>query len=255
MCLLVFAWRVHPELPLVFAGNRDEFHDRPAEAAHWWREPEGMLGGKDLKAGGSWLGIHRNGRFAVVTNYREPAVDTGGMRSRGDLVLDSLASQAPLVEWTDGLATRRDDYGGFNLIVGDGERLHYLTNRGDDRLDLAPGIYGLSNRRLNTPWPKVTTVRDGLSGLIDTQQVDSGSLFDLLADRTPVPDDKLPRTGVPLEWERALSAVFIAGPRYGTRACTVVLIREDGRASFWERRFEPEGDCTGEEQFELTIRV
>jgi uncharacterized protein with NRDE domain len=241
MCLLIFAWRVHPEFPLVFAGNRDEFHDRPAEATHWWREPEGILAGKDLRAGGSWLGINRNGRFAVVTNYREPEAATSGRRSRGELVVGFLASTRPVVDWMDELNARQDDYGGFNLIVGDGGQMHFLTNRGEDSRFLDPGIYGLSNHSLDTPWPKVVAARDGLRKVIEGESLSAESLFNLLADRRTAPDDELPQTGVPQEWERALSAAFIAGPWYGTRASTVVLVGNDGRVRFSERRFGPSG--------------
>ncbi len=251
MCLLAFAWRVHPDFPLVVVGNRDEFHGRPADPAHWWRSPEGILAGRDLQAGGSWLGLNRNGRFAVVTNYREPGVPTSGRRSRGELVVDFLSSSGPVADWMDELDRRGGDYGGFNLVIGEGDQLHYLTNRGDGRRFLQPGIYGLSNRRLDTPWPKVVAARSGLRQLIDDDRVDPKSLFDLLSDRTPATDDELPHTGVPLEWERALSAAFINGPDYGTRASTVVRIDTEGAVEFEERRFGPNAVFEGESRFSL----
>jgi uncharacterized protein with NRDE domain len=249
MCLLAFAWRVHPQYPLVLAGNRDEFHDRPAEAARWWDEPEGILAGRDLQAGGSWLGVNRGGRFAVVTNYREPGVATSGRRSRGELVVAFLASSEPVVDWLDALNRRQDEYGGFNLIIGDGEQLHYLSNRGEDRRFLDPGIYGLSNHRLDTPWPKVATARAGLQRLVERDRVRCEELFQLLADRTPAAESELPDTGVPLQWERLLSSVFIVDPRYGTRVSTVVLIGTDGQCRLEERRFNPEGQREGEARF------
>jgi len=251
MCLLAFAWCVHPGFPLVLVGNRDEFHDRPAEPAHWWSAPEGILAGRDLQAGGSWLGLSRRGRFAVVTNYREPGVVTSGRRSRGELVVDFLSSAATSEEWMAELAEHQDGYGGFNLVIGDGEQLYYLTNRGDGRQILKPGIYGLSNHRLDTPWPKVVAARSGLRRMIDEDRVDSGGLFDLLSDRTPAPDDELPHTSVSLEWERALSAAFIDGPEYGTRASTVVRIDATGSAEFEERRFSPNAVFAGESRFSL----
>jgi len=249
MCLLVFAWRVHPGFPLVLVGNRDEFHGRPADPAHWWSSPEGILAGRDLQAGGSWLGLNRSGRFAVVTNYREPGFVTSGRRSRGELVVDFLSSPATTEGWMDGLAEKQDEYGGFNLVIGDGNHLHYLTNRSADRRYLESGIYGLSNRRLDTPWPKVVAARSGLGRMIDEGRVDHETLFDLLADRTPAPDDELPRTGVPLEWERALSAAFIDGPEYGTRASTVVRIDNDGAVEFEERRYGPNAVFDGGTRF------
>lgn len=253
MCLVVFAWKVHPDYPLIVAGNRDEFHRRPAAPAAWWDEPDGILGGRDLEAGGSWLGIARTGRFAVVTNYREPVSDRSGDRSRGELVVGALNHQGPFPDWISGLDQRAEAYGGYNLIVRDGDELHSLTNRGENRLDLEPGIYGLSNRRLDTPWPKVVVAREGLRGLIAEDRIDPDALFDLLSDSTPAPDDELPHTGVPIEWERALSAVFIVGPEYGTRAATVVLIGADQAVTFHERGFDPSG--TDVETADFSFRV
>ncbi len=249
MCLLVFAWRSLPGYSLILAGNRDEFHNRPAQAAHWWEEPNGIFAGRDLQAGGSWLGVSRAGRFAVVTNFREPGTATSGRRSRGELVVDFLSASATTLEWTDRLAEIQDEYGGFNLIIGDGEQIHHLTNRGEDRPCLDPGIYGLSNHHLDTPWPKVTAARAGLRRLVDDDRVEPDALFELLSDRTPVPDRELPHTGVPLEWERLLSSVFIVDPRYGTRASTIVLVGADGRHEFEERRFDQDGEVEGESCF------
>jgi uncharacterized protein with NRDE domain len=253
VCLLVLAWQILPDVPLVLAGNRDEFHQRPAAACHWWREPPGILGGRDLEAGGGWLAVNRAGRLAVVTNVREPGAKVTGQRSRGELVVDVLSFDGPVRDWIAGLDERRAEFAGFNLMIRDGEDLHSLTNRGEDRLDLEPGIYGLSNRGLNTPWPKVEVVRDGLRSLVDDGDVQSDSLFGLLTDRSPAPDEKLPDTGVPLEWERALSAVFIAGSDYGTRASTVVLAGADGKVELEERRFGPDGEPTGSSRFEFDV--
>ncbi len=251
MCLLAFAWRVHSDSPLVLVGNRDEFHDRPAEPAHWWPAPERILAGRDLQAGGSWLGLSQGGRFAVVTNYREPGVATSGRRSRGELVVDFLSSCATAEEWMDELAERQDEYGGFNLVIGDGNRLHYQTNRGEGLRFLEPGIYGLSNHRLDTPWPKVVAARSGLRLMIRDDRVDADALFDLLSDRTPATDDELPHTGVPLAWERALSAAFIDGPEYGTRASSVVRVDTEGGVEFEERRFGTNAEFAGESRFSL----
>jgi uncharacterized protein with NRDE domain len=251
MCLVVLAWKVHPELPLILAGNRDEFHDRPAAAADWWEEPEGVLGGRDLEAGGSWLAIHRDGRFAVVTNFREPPVDMTGRRTRGELVIDFVASDRPVATWAGDLADRQRDYGGFSLIIGDREGAYYLNNRGDALRPLDPGIHGLSNNRLNAPWPKVEAARRGLAALVDAGEVSPESLFDLLADTSPAPDDRLPETGVPLKWERRLSPVFIIDPRYGTRASTLLLMGVDGAIGLIERRFDRAGRRVGESRFEI----
>jgi uncharacterized protein with NRDE domain len=251
VCLLAFAWQLHRHYPLVLAGNRDEFHDRPAAPMAWWEKPEGMLAGRDLRAGGSWLGVDRGGRFAVVTNFREPVSDTAGRSSRGGLVVDFLSSGGDTDGWIAGLVDRRAEYGGFNLIIGDGRELHYLTNRGDDRHRLPPGLYGLSNHRLDTPWPKVTAARDRMRRALDGDAVEPEALFGLLGDPSLAPDDELPDTGVPHEWERLLSAAFIVSPRYGTRASTVLLMDGNGRIEIEERSFDPAGDCVAEARFEF----
>lgn len=251
MCLVVVAWNAHPDYTVILAGNRDEFHARPAAQVGWWSDPEGILGGRDLEAGGGWLAVDRRGRLAVVTNFRE-SPRTAGIRSRGELVVEVLSHPGPVRDWVSTLDGRRDEYGGFNLLVRDGVELHCLGNRGGDRFDLPPGIYGLSNHLLDTPWPKVTSVKDGIARMIRDGSVATEGLFDLLADRTQVREDKLPNTGVPLEWERALSSVFVAGADYGTRASTVVLIRNDGSIELEERRFGPGGVPTGRSRFELS---
>jgi uncharacterized protein with NRDE domain len=251
VCLLVFAWRIHPDYPLVLAGNRDEFHARPAAPAGWWPEHEGVLAGRDLQAGGTWLGVHRQGHVAVVTNFREPAQDTAGRRSRGELVVDFLTRDEPVDRWAAGLARRRDEYGGFNLLAGDADGLHYLTNRGADVLDLPPGLYGLSNHRLDTPWPKVEMAKARLAEAIDGERLAKRDLFRILADRTQAADSELPDTGVPLAWERLLSAAFIVSPEYGTRVSTVVLADRHGRIEFEERRYDGEGEPVGESRYSL----
>ncbi len=249
MCLLVFAWRVHPEFPLILAGNRDEFHDRPAAAAHWWDEPEGILAGRDLQAGGSWLGVSSGGRFAVVTNYREPGTATSGRRSRGELVVDFLSSSAATGEWMDGRAGVRDEYGGFNLIIGDGGEMHYLSNRGEGRRFLDPGIYGLSNHRLDTAWPKVTAAREGLRRCVEEDRLQSEALLQILSDRRPADEEELPDTGVPRDWERLLSSAFIVDSRYGTRVSTIVRVGAGGRYELQERSFGPKGTAEGDVRF------
>jgi len=251
MCLLVFAWRAHAEYPLVLAGNRDEFHDRPAQAAHWWSVPPGILAGRDLRAGGTWLGVNRGGRFAVVTNFREPGAVTSGARSRGELVTSVLTTPLTPAQWIDELDERQAEYGGFNLIAGDADRAIYATNRGDDEASLESGIHGLSNHRLNTPWPKVTAAKERLRGLVADGEITTPPLFELLADRRRAADGELPDTGVPRDWERLLSAAFIVSPSYGTRVSTVVLMRCDGAVVFEERRFDADGEPTGESSVEL----
>jgi uncharacterized protein with NRDE domain len=248
MCVLAFAWKTHHELPLVLAGNRDEFHARPTAPADWWDEHPDLVAGRDLQAGGTWMGATRTGRFAVVTNFREPGGDAGE-RSRGDLVRDFLASSLSPDDWRRSI--RASDYGGFNLIFGDGDELHVLSNRVPGTTPLPPGVYGLSNHGLDTPWPKLVRAREGMSEWIASDRSDTERLFEILGDRRPADDEVLPDTGVPYQWEKLLSSVFITSPAYGTRSSTVICFRAEGRALLEERAFDPEGRPAGTRRFEF----
>lgn len=239
MCLIVVAWGVHDDFPLVVAANRDEFHDRPAAPAAAWEDAPGVFGGRDLQAGGTWLGIARGRRFAAVTNVREPGV-APGRRSRGDLTREYLTgneSAAAFAGRIDGAA-----YSGFNLLLSDGESLCYTSNRISAPRILPPGIYGLSNHLLDSPWPKLVTARERCAVALAALP-DRAAFFDVLADDEIVPDEELPATGVSLEWERRLSAIFVRSPGYGTRASTVLTLSARGAAILEERRFGPAGDA------------
>lgn len=251
MCLLLIAWDHHPDYRLVLAGNRDEFHDRPAAPAGWWKDHPRILAGRDLQAGGSWLGVTRGGRFAVVTNYREPPDPDGHPRSRGALVTDYLVAGAPPARWRP--AGDATDYGGYNLVIGDTAAAAYLCNRGEDKAPLSAGLHGLSNHRLDTPWPKVRRGIEAFRQALDRPAVDAAALFAILADREPAADQDLPDTAVPLAWERLLSAAFIVSPRYGTRSSTVLTLARDGGVFFMERRFDAAGEMVGEDSWEFAI--
>lgn len=246
MCLLVFAWRAHPRYELILAGNRDEFHERPATPADWW-SPGDILAGRDERAGGSWLGVARDGRVAVVTNYREGATGEIGERSRGELVTGFLASGRSPSAWCADLDAGR--YAGFNLLTFGADDACYLSNRGNGCGPVTDGVHGLSNHQLDTPWPKLTRTRSGFEALLDGPVVEADALFGLLGDRRRAGDGELPDTGVPIDWERLLSAPFIVHPDYGTRASTVVLVGRDGEICFEERRFDPAGVMTGVSDF------
>lgn len=237
MCLIVVGWLTHPDYPLVVAANRDEFYARPtAKAARWPNAPQ-VFGGIDLEAGGTWLGISESGRFAAITNVREPNMAKGSI-SRGVLTRDFLltdGSAQTYVEQLDG-----SDYAGFNLLLGDGKSLIYCSNRGGKTRVLAPGIYGLSNHLLDSPWPKLIKAREDFSEALK-QLPDEAAFFALLADQAIVSDDLLPQTGVPLEWERLLSAVFVKSENYGTRASTLLWQRADGAVKLHEQRFGSNG--------------
>ena len=237
MCLVLVAWRVHPEFPLVVAANRDEFYARPtALAARWPVSPE-IIGGRDLEAGGTWLGVSDQGRFAAVTNVREPGMAKGKL-SRGELTRNFLEGQQSAEDF---LATLDyADYSGFNLLLADGAALHYASNRGPQAQSLAPGVYGLSNHLLDSPWPKLISARERFSVALKNLPA-SQSFFDILRDDEIVPDHQLPDTGVPLEWERRLSAIFVRSQDYGTRASTVVTVNAEKAIFFEERSFGPNG--------------
>lgn len=238
MCLIVVGWRAHPDFPLVVAANRDEFHARPSAPASRWPKAPQIFGGRDLEAGGTWLGMAESGRFAAITNVREPGM-AKGERSRGALPRDFLLSESTAADYASTIENTA--YAGFNLLLTDGEKLVYCSNRESRPKTLAPGIYGLSNHRLDTPWPKLQTARQKFADALPLLP-DENAFFQLLADKSIVADDDLPQTGVALEWERLLSAVFVQSPDYGTRASTVAWQTASGAICFHERSFGPEGE-------------
>ena len=242
MCLILVAWRVHPDYPLVVAANRDEFHARPTAVAERWAEAAHVIAGRDLEAGGTWLGVTDTGRFAAVTNVREPGAPKGP-RSRGCLTRDYLIGAMTPQAYS---ASIKDEaFSGFNLLVADAEHLCYRSNRDGPPRVLPPGVYGVSNHLLDTPWPKLATAKASFAQALD-QLPDEQPFFDLLADDEIVSDENLPATGVPLEWERRLSAVFVHSPDYGTRASTLLLHHRNGAGVMIERSFGPGANFTGE---------
>ncbi|MGH7527556.1 MAG: NRDE family protein, partial [Gemmatimonadales bacterium] len=223
-------------------ANRDEFYDRPSATAAWWTDAPSILAGRDLKAGGSWLGIDRRGRFAAVTNYRQGQRELPALRSRGHLVSSFLTTGIDPGAHIERVRTDTALYNGFNLIAGDTRQLFYFSNREGGARELAPGIYGLSNHLLDTAWPKVTSAKNTLNALLadDATGLVDG-LFALLSDRNRPADRLLPQTGVSREWERLLSSAFIATSDYGTRSSTVVLVGHNGGIVFVERNFSSGG--------------
>lgn len=252
MCLILFAWRAHPRYPLVVAANRDEFHDRPTAAADFWPDKPGLLAGRDLQAGGTWLGVTRSGRFAAVTNYREPLAPEAPLeRSRGDLVRDYLAGHvAPLLHARD-VQEESQAYRGFNLLLGTRQALVHVSNRLAAPDDVAAGCHGLSNHLLDTEWPKVTAGKARLRNLLDQDLVEAEALLELLADPAAAPGE-MPLVPGDGELRRHLMEHgFIVSPSYGTRSSTVLLVEESGRMEFIERRFAPDGSATGTGRFVL----
>lgn len=243
MCLILFSFLQHPEYPLILAGNRDEFYDRPSLPADFWPDSPDILAGRDSKHGGTWLGITRSRRFAALTNYRDPAANQPDALSRGLLVSDYLSGRMLPDEYIKAIRTDAVRYNGFNLLLGDSRNLWHYSNRSNAVSVLKPGVYGISNHLLDTPWPKVQRGKMLLTQAV-TEPVKEQDLLALLQDDLRPPDELLPKTGVSLEWERTLSPIFVTSPDYGTRAMTVVCVRRDGRISFTERSRQDTGEWT-----------
>lgn len=242
MCLIAIAYRVHPGYPLIIAANRDEFFNRPTAPLDFWPDYPRVLAGRDLQGGGTWLGVNRNGQIAAVTNYREPQFLAAGLRSRGELVSNFLVGNDSPEPYLHTIAQRKTAYGGFNLVAGSITGLWWYSNRNGGIVKLPDGIHAISNRLLNTPWPKVEKTRERLAGLIGNPRIDPETIFQkILSDRSRPADEHLPDTGVGLEWERLLSPPFITGDVYGTRSSSVILVDATGALVFWERTFESAG--------------
>lgn len=243
MCLIALAWKVSPAFPLVVAANRDEWRERPTQPAHWWPDQPRLLAGRDLQAGGTWMGITKSGRFAAVTNFRDPSDKRSTARSRGGLVSEFLLGVQSPLDYLEHLVPRAREYNGFNLIVGDGLSLHYYGSRENAARAIEPGIHGLSNHLLDEPWPKVVHAREAMRRALD-EAAPAEPLFDMLSSPDVVTDAELPRTGVELAWERRLSAALITGEDYGTRASTVLVVNADGDFEFEERTRDAAGGVT-----------
>jgi len=256
MCLLVLAWRCHPRHRLVVAANRDEFHARAAAPLGPWDPPSVVIGGRDLLAGGAWFAVDTRRRFGIVTNFREFGRRRRSAPSRGGLIPAYLAGDLAPGEYLRQLETDAPGYAGFNLLVGDGNTLWYASNRADQfARELPPGIYGLSNEFLDTPWPKLLRVRARFTRLLEEPRSAGGErladgLFEMLADREPAPPDTVPPGDLSPEWARKLSAPFVLDPSYGTR-CSTVLTIGDETLRFTERRFDAAGSPAGESEYAL----
>ena len=240
MCLIVFAWKAHPDFPLVVAANRDEFHARPTAAAEFWDERPGILAGRDMEAMGTWLGVTRSGRFAAVTNYRDAATAPREAASRGLLASRYLESDAAPGAFAAAVGADGAAYRGFNLLAGDREEMWWISNRNGHARRLEPGLHGLSNHLLDTPWPKVTHGIRRLQRALELAPAVE-PLLALLADTAEAAEGELPDTGVGAERERLLSAARIVSPAYGTRSSSALVVGADGRVRFAERAYAPDG--------------
>ncbi|WP_370279261.1 NRDE family protein [Pontibacterium sp.] len=253
MCLITFAYNSHPEYSLILLANRDEFFQRPSQAIHHWPDAPQILAGRDLEQGGTWLGLNQSGRFATVTNHRNGRDKRDSLRSRGDLTRHFLRGSQSAAEYLTGLEPEQQAYGAFNLLLGDETGLHYLSNRhADSATAISPGVYGLSNALLDTSWPKVTKVREGLRQLLAEREPNRDAMLALMQDRAQARDEHLPDTGISLEWERMLSSCFIQSEHYGTRAITLLMQKPDGNTYLREQTFDVEGN-TDVQEFDLQL--
>ncbi|NCF14038.1 MAG: hypothetical protein GWP62_01930 [Gammaproteobacteria bacterium] len=250
MCLIAISLGQSDQYPFILAANRDEFHARPTKSAHWWPDKPDILGGRDLQAGGTWLALHRSGRFATVTNFRDAAPPLPKHRSRGYLVTDFFDSGLAPGDYLDSIDEA--GYAGFNLIVGTASEVAYLSNREDGTRSLGPGTYGLSNALLDGPWHKVEHTREQLASLITRSDVNETSLMRLMNDREKAPVSEVEKGRLDFETAHTITAPFIVMPDYGTRCTTTVLGDKEGNWRFTERRFDPAGQKAGESRFSFT---
>lgn len=250
MCILFIAVKQHPDFPLIIAANRDEYHERPTQSSHWWQDKPEILAGKDLRAGGTWMGVTQQGKFAALTNIRNPQRIKDNAKSRGELVLKALQTGIKEQELQQG----RELYNGYNLLHGSVDSLSVYNNFEDSHTPLKQGVYGLSNAALNSPWPKTTKGMQALSKYCQTaQNINADDLFTILRDDVKAADDQLPVTGAPVEWEKKLSSAFIILPNYGTRASTLLLVSQSGLVNWHERTFNAEAEQIETNNYEFQI--
>jgi uncharacterized protein with NRDE domain len=243
MCLIFFSINQHPKYKLILAANRDEFYNRQTATANYWNGHSDILGGWDLEAikpdgtCGTWMGISKTGRLAFITNYRDPKNINTKAPSRGHLVSDFLIGNTTPDTYLHDIAQRANQYNGFNLVVGYPDKMYYLSNYQNQIHQLSTGLYGLSNHLLDTPWPKVSRGKATIEKEIQSTEINTDNLFALLRDEERAPDKQLPDTGIGLDREQALSAMFIKTNGYGTRCSTVILIKHSGEVTFLERTY------------------
>lgn len=254
MCLIALAWEPDSRYRLVVAANRDEFHERPTAPLGRWTDEPSIVAGRDLEAGGTWMGITTEGRWAAVTNFRETTPPPEDATSRGTMVADFLRSTESPERWLESLRGGANRFAGFNLFIATPDEVGFLTNRSDHVTSLEPGVHGLSNGPWNADWPKVARAIKGMEDALGSDSVEE-DLFELLRDRAVAPDETLPDTGFGIDRERTLSPIFVLGETYGTRSSTVLIVRTDGRVTIREKSWTPDGSLAGEstESFKLDV--
>ena len=237
MCLIVFSYKNHPRYDLIFAANRDEFYGRPTRAAQFWDEHPQLLAGKDLKSGGSWMGINRKGQIAALTNFRDPNITIENPPTRGEIVSNYLTQKKDSPSFLKELQQNGRQYMGFNVLLGSPQKMYHYSNQEQKINPIQPGVHGLSNHLLDTPWPKVERAKSSLEAATKLSEVNEETLFKILKSDTKASKDELPNTGIPQELEQQISPIFIQTQNYGTRSSTILLIDKKGNVTFEERRY------------------
>lgn len=245
MCILFIAVEQHPDYPLIIAANRDEYFARPTDSSKYWTEHPSILAGKDLVAGGTWMGVTQNGFISSLTNIRNPLKLKEDVRSRGELVLNYLVNEPSSKEYLNVLEHSKDEYNGYNLLFGHWDNLYVYNNHDNQAHQLTPGFYGLSNANLNSPWPKINKgVKDLEDYCKNPGDLKDKVFFELMQNDTLAEDHLVQKTGAPEEWEKQLSSIFIRTPKYGTRASTLVLVDQSHKMHWHEKVYDQTGKCT-----------
>ena len=256
MCILFFAIKQHPKYPVIICANRDEFHQRPTQKMHWWpakQNQQAVLAGKDLQAGGTWLGINKHGRFSALTNVREPTLFDQQKQSRGGLVIHALANNDKAINAH--LVKSAHNYNGFNLVFGRLEKLRCFNSTTNKQQTLTAGFHSLCNGNLDDIWPKMALGQEQLTHYIQSNvdyPMNINALFNLMQNSQQATLNKLPNTGVPVEWEQRLSSIFIKSPEYGTRTTNIITQDHNGNISVYDRSYNAQGVCVDEQCFPLT---
>jgi uncharacterized protein with NRDE domain len=253
MCLILIAQNIHPHYKLIVAANRDEFYNRPTNSAKHWENFPSLLAGKDLSAGGTWMGITKNGRFCAITNYRDLRNVKQSAPSRGDLVLSYLTTEIYPANFVEELQTKGNEYNGFNLLFGDVDAITYYSNQKNEAQVLTCGIYGLSNHFIDTAWFKNTRSREMFESIISKNTFTQEELITILQDKIEAPEDQLPDTGVGKEWEKVLSPIFIHSEIYGTRCSTIITVSKENEVIFTEVSYNDLGNETERNSFEFIV--
>jgi uncharacterized protein with NRDE domain len=253
MCILFFAIKQHPKYPVIICANRDEFHQRPTDPMHWWPKKKlqagDVLAGKDLQAGGTWLGLNKAGRFSALTNFRQPELFDKKKQSRGELVLQALANKDN--EITKQLVKSSSDYNGFNLVFGQLNKLMCFDSVSQKQQVLSAGFHSLCNGALDDIWPKMALGQAKLADAIKDHRLDIAELFTLMKSGQQAKTEHLPETGVPLSWEQLLSSIFITSPEYGTRTTNIITLNDEGNIAIYDQSYNEQGECVNKQHFSI----